>query len=334
MSKPVNCNDRVIRALGFLLVLLVAGCGSPEQNAQKYYESGMELIEKKDDLGARLELLKAIKYKSDKVEVWKALAGVDERTKSSSLFMDLRRIVELDPNDLDARLKLARIMVGGGAPEAALKVVDATNEGEKPNAALHALRSIILLRTNDSSGAVREAQRAVEIDPGNVDAVSLLASKKLSDGDADGALKLLDAVTIDPKDETRISLQKMQIYVKKGNLPQAEGMLRKVIFLNAQEPAYHSQLIQLLVAQRRFDEAEKEFRARVEANPVDSKAGLDLVRFLNLAKGPDAARTELEGRIKAGGDVFDYQIALQELDVAQNKISDATQPLKPLHNTT
>src|ERR1700722_19705218 len=261
MSKPVNCNDRVIRALGFLLVLLVAGCGSPEQNAQKYYESGMSLIEKKDDLGARLELLKAVKYKSDKVEVWKALAGVDERTKATSLFLDLRRIVELDPNDLDARLKLARIMVGGGAAEAALKVVDATNEGDKPSAALHALRSIILLRTNDSPGAVREAQRAVEIDPGNVDAVSLLASKKLSDGDADGALKLLDAVTIDPKDETRISLQKMQIYVKKGNLPQAEGMLRKVIFLNAQEPAYHSQLIQLLVAQRRFDEAEKEFRA-------------------------------------------------------------------------
>src|SRR3984885_14339743 len=321
------------RILIFLPVVFIAGCGSPEQNAQAYYESGMALIEKKDDLGARLELLNAVKYKSDKVEVWRALAGIDERTKAQSLFLDLRRIVELDPSDLDARLKLARIMVGGGAAEAALKVVEAANEGEKPNAALHALRSIILLRTNDSSGAVREAQGAFEIDPGNVDAVSLLASKKLSDGDADGALKLLDTVTIDPKDETRISLQKMQIYAKKGNLPQAESMLRKVISLNPQEPAYHSQLIQLLVAQRRFDEAEKEFRARVEANPVDSKTGLDLVRFLNLVKGPDAARTELAGRIKAGGDVFDYQIALAELDFAQNKITDATQTLQALANT-
>jgi tetratricopeptide (TPR) repeat protein len=321
------------RVIVFLPVAFVAACGSPEQSAQGYYESGLALIEKKDDLGARLELLKAVKYKSDKVEVWRALAGIDERTGANSLFLDLRRIVELDPNDLDARLKLARIMVGGGAAEAALKVVDAGKEGERPSAALHALRAVILLRTNDGAGAIREAQRAFEIDPGNVDAVSLLASKKLSDGDADGALKLLDTVTVDPKDETRISLQKMQIYAKKGDLPRAESLLRKVISLNPKEPAYHSQLIQLLVAQRRFDEAEKEFRKRVEANPADSKAGLDLVRFLSLVKGPDVARTELEARIKAGGDVFDYQIALAELNFAQNKLDDATQALKALSST-
>jgi hypothetical protein len=109
-----------LRFMAMLPVVVVAGCGSPEQRAQGYYESGMALVEKKDDLAARQELLKAIKYNSDKVEVWRALAGIDERTKAQSLFLDLRRIVELDPPDLDARLKLARIMVGGGAAEAAL----------------------------------------------------------------------------------------------------------------------------------------------------------------------------------------------------------------------
>ena len=96
---------RASRLLVVLPVAFIAGCGSPEQRAQSYYESGMALIEKKDDLAARLELLKAVKYKSDKVEVWRALAGIDERTKAKSLFLDLRRIVELDPNDLDCTTK-------------------------------------------------------------------------------------------------------------------------------------------------------------------------------------------------------------------------------------
>src|SRR5207247_4335122 len=116
----------------------------------------------------------------------------------------LKRLIELDPNDLDARLRLAQIMISGGAAETALPVLEAATE-EKPNAQLHALEAIVFLRTKHSAGAVQVAQRAVEIDPGNVDAVSVLASKKLADGDADAALKLLESLTIEPKDETSIS---------------------------------------------------------------------------------------------------------------------------------
>jgi cellulose synthase operon protein C len=318
------------RLLMVLPIVLVTGCGSPEQRAQGYYESGMALIAKKDDLNARVELLKAVKYNSNKIEVWRALAGIDERTKANSLFLDLRRIVELDPNDLDARLKLARIMIAGGAADAALKVIDDGKEGEKPNSALHALRAVAFLKTNDSAGASREAQKAYEIDPSNVDAASLVASKKLADGDADGALKLLDSLTVDPKDETRVSLQKIQIYAKKGDLPRAEALLRKVISLNPQETSHQSQLIQLLMAERKFDDAEEEFRARASANPTDSNAALDLVRFLRVEKGPAAAQAELEARIKAGGNVFDYQIALAEIDLIQNKPTEAIRLLQAL----
>src|SRR6266849_10810656 len=194
MMKSVY-SARSVRLLYSLPLILLAGCGSPEERAQGFYEKGMELIAKKDDLGARVQLLSAAKYKADRVDVWRALVGVEERLKSGpSVFQGLRRVVELDPNDLDARVKLARIMVGGGANDAALKIVEAAKAGDKPSAPLHALKASILLRTNDTAGAVREAQRALEIDTRNVDATMLVAVKKVADGDADGALKMLNAL--------------------------------------------------------------------------------------------------------------------------------------------
>jgi cellulose synthase operon protein C len=319
-----------LKGIAILSVVGLAGCGSPESKAQNYYERGMALIAKNDDLNARLELLNAVKYKADKVEVWRALAGIDERTKAQSLFTDLRRIVELDPSDLDARLKLARIMVAGGAAEGASKILADAKEGDKPNADFHALKSAVLARTNDPAGALKEAQRAMEIDPNNVEAVGYVAARKAAGGDADGALKLLDALHPNPKDEPRIDAEKIQILLRKGDLQKAEPLLRKVVAQDPKQPALRNELIQVLIAQRRFDEAEKEFRARIEADPQDSKAGLDLVRFLNSVKGPEAARAELDARIKAGGDVFDYQMALAQFEAGQGKVDEATQLLQTL----
>ena len=65
-----------LQSIVILSMLGLAGCGSPETKAQNYYDRGMALIAKNDDLSARLELLNAVKYKSDKVEAWRALAGI------------------------------------------------------------------------------------------------------------------------------------------------------------------------------------------------------------------------------------------------------------------
>ncbi len=289
----INCFDKSIWSLFALSAVVLAGCGSPEQRFQGYYEKGMELIAKNEDVKARVELLNAVKYKSDKIEVWRALAGVDKRTGAAqSEFQDLRRVVELDPNDLDARLKLVRMMINGGAADGALRLLEVANEGERPNAEFHALKALALARTRDNAQAMQEAQITLKIDSGNVDAILLVASKRLADGDTDGALKLLDSAS---KDDPRVSLLKLQGLTRKGKLPEAEELLRGLVTKNPQELTLRNQLVQLYIAEKRLDQAEKELREIASVSPADSKSQLNLVRFLITFKGAKAGQDELEG---------------------------------------
>jgi tetratricopeptide (TPR) repeat protein len=322
-------------------VLLVSACGSPEQRSQGYYDRGIALIEKKDDLAARLELLNALKFKGDKIEAWRALAGIDERTKAyQALFQDLRRIVELDPNDIDARLKLGKMLLAGGAPDAALRIVEGAGDAANQNPGLHTLKAAILVKLRDASGGLLEARKATELDPGDVDAAIMLASEKLSKGDADGAMQIISAPTIASKSDPRVEQIRAQIFAQKGDLTQAENILHKLIDQNPQDIGLRGQLVRIYVALRRFDDAEKELRTIATANRDNIGAELDVVRFITGVKGLAGAREELVTRIKAGGDVFPYQMALADLDFVQGKFDDSvallegliTAPGSPEHN--
>lgn len=322
--------SRLVRRAGPVVAVLVllTGCETPEQRSQGYYERGMELLAKNDDLNARVQLTTSLKFNANRVEAWRAVAGIDERTKASgSYFQDLRRIVELDPKDIDARLRLARIMFANNGSAAALKLLDAAGEGDKPRADFHALRAAIFLKTNDAPAAAREAEQAISIEPGNLEALMVLASGQYSRGDLDGALQRLNAVAAESRDDPRIALLKIQIFERKGDLTQAEALLKKLV---GTQPQLRGQLIQLHIAQRRFDDAEKELRDLAAANPADSRAGLDVIRFLLSFRGASAARDELSAKIKAGGDVFPYQMALVDLDFAQGNLTDSVSSLDSL----
>jgi cellulose synthase operon protein C len=323
------------RLLASLPLLVLLGCGSPEERAQGYYVKGMQLIEKKDDLNARVALHTSLTYKSDRVDVWRALVGIEERLKNGpAIFQDLRRVVELDPKDLEARVKLARMVLAGGATESASRLIEVASDNDKPYAPFHALKASISIRSGDPNGAMREAQRALEIDPKNVDANLLVAAKKATDGDNDGALKQLGAFNVsDPSENLRISLERIQILARKGDTAQAEALLRKLIADNPKNDRLRAQLVQLYLSSKRFDDAERELRLAADGAPTDTKLGMNLVRFLLSAKGAKAARDELGARIKAGGDVFDYQVALADLDFAEGNVEAATQSLKGLAGT-
>jgi tetratricopeptide (TPR) repeat protein len=334
MFRPSGKSSPKALALSACLVvaaIALGGCSSREQRAESYYKRGMSYIEQKDFVKARIELRNALQINGNMLAAWQALAQMDEKDRNwQALAGDLRKVVELDPKDANSKLRFGRLLLMGGAFDQALKMANEAGEEAPQNVQVLALKAAVLFKLKDADGAVSTAQKALEIEPGNVEASVVLAAAKYMQGDPQGALKVIDEIKPDSKDDLGVMFLEINIFDRLGEMDQVEKLLRKLVDLYPKEPAFRAQLIRFYVAHKRNDDAEKELRAVVAANPTDAGAELNLVMLLGQIKGTAAAREELVKRIAAGGDVFPYQLALTKIDFAQGHFEDSEKLLKTL----
>ena len=320
-------------------VILLVGCSSEEDRARSYYERGMKFVAEQDTTKAAIEFRNAVKLETNLIEGWKALAAADEANGDwRHVIADMRTIVELVPSDVSAKLKLGKLVLHAGSPYEALSLANAGLDLDDRNAGLHALKAAAALKLDNQTEAIHEAETALEFDPTNADALMLLAIDRLGKGDVKGSLSLLQdpAVAQEKNLENNVSFQllKIKLLGQTGDSKGAEAALNKLVELNPLEPGYRKLLVNFYVEHRRTDDAEKELRGLAADSSANSEAALDLVRFLyTIKKDPVAARQELNARIRAGGDVFPYQMALADMDLADGKLAEGRQLLEGLVST-
>jgi cellulose synthase operon protein C len=305
--------------------------GTPEDDARSYYEHGVKLAEQHDYAKAVIELRNALRLNKNMLPAWRSLAQIEEATQHwDDLIRSLQSVVSLAPADVDARIKLVKLLALSGRVYQALELINTDDEADSRNGEILGLKAAILYKINDRLGAVRQAQQALAVDPGNADALVVLASVRMASGDLKGALQFLEKDAAISATDLGIQLLKLKIFEQLGESQQFESLLRQLTELHPKEGAFRQQLIKFYVDQHRMDDAEKEARARVRENPTNPETELDLVRLLYAAKGATAARQELIARIDAGGEVFPYQIALADFDFSQGNFAEAEQRIQNL----
>ena len=312
-----------------LIALQLAACGSPEDRAQRYYESGEKLLAAHEDQKAGVEFRNALKLKKDFLPAWRGLAKTEESAQNwGGLASVLRGILDLDPSDQATRVKLVKLLIAGNAPDQASKLLSAATDDN--TAELHALKAIVALKLKDNDTAINEAQATLKIEPGNVDALAVLATDRIIQGDLPGALQLLSRNPQTQDKDVGTQLLRLKIYAQMKDYATSESIIKNLIQAYPQNALYQKQLVNLYIAQHRTDDAEKELRGIVAASPKDTQLGLALIRFMYATKGAAAARQEIVARINAGGDVFPYQLALAGFDYDQGNVSDSLKLLEQL----
>lgn len=302
---------RMFRAFLGLLILssafLLAGCESREEKAERYFKSGMEYLEKGDEERALIEFQNVFQYNGLHKEARRTYADIKLRQgKVQEAYSQYLRLIEQYPDTADVRVILAELAIRSGNWEEAERhgreALRLTPEDPRARSVGVMLdyRQAVLAKDEAARGRVAaEAQTLLQARPDDDIARQVVLDNLLTGPDPMAAMPVLDqAIAADP---ARLDMQmtKLSLLARSGDLAAVGTQLKAMYGLFPDNAEVQGALIGWYMSQNDLDGAEaflRQVAGEPTANPDRHAA---LIQFLQLQRGPEAARTELDALIAA-----------------------------------
>ncbi len=322
------------RGLACLAFLVIVGCESPEEKVQSHYEDGLELLEEGKHVKAGLEFRNALQINGKFVPALFGMSMVEEKAGNlQGVRGFLNRVIDLDPKHFEANVRLGRIRLLEGRIDKALELSDTSMGLKADDAGALSLRAAVLYKLDDKEGAISAAKKSLEIEPGNNDAISVLAAERIAAGKVLEAIAYLDqGLELDEKSIT-LQLIKIQALDSIEEDDAAEKVLEQLVGFYPEQKGFKTALVRLYISHERIEAAEKLVRAIAEELPDDLNASLDVVRFVRSLRGAEAGEIEFERLIAEGGPhEFSFRLGLAGLQFAAGKRDEAKKILTDIIN--
>jgi tetratricopeptide (TPR) repeat protein len=281
------------------LLLLAAGCDrDPKVARQKFLDKGNDYFKRDKYKEASIMYRRALQRDLRFGEAWYRLGLTNMRLGLlGEAHRDFVRATELDPNNLDASVQLANILVDAyhSDPrsyhrlEADVRdVVAALRKRDPDNYDAHRLDGTLAAVDRDYPLAIAELKKASDLKPGSPEVTYLL----------------------------------MQSLVASGQPEEAEKYGLRLVAVKKDAGAIYDKLEEIYLRSNRLDRAEDTLKQKV-ANIPDGINLVELARFYYLTKRPADATATLnrligdhkkypDGHLLAG----DYYASIREFDSA------------------
>lgn len=304
MKKPISN-----LLITLCLIVAVSGCSTPEEKAEKYYQRGMELLDKDPDR-AKLEFQNALQLKKSMPKAMYALGVIAERKGDfKATYSLMNEVIEKDPSNIDALVKTGQILLAAGKVDLALDRSNRAFEVDKNNVSALNLRAAIQLKLNDVKGALEYANQALSKDPSNQDAYILLATERLSAHDNLKALEYLDKALSKNEKNLAVQLIRVKVIESLDKTADVDQSFKKMIQLFPDKAVVRQSYAQFLLKHNRQPEAEQQLREIAQAS-TELGPKLDVVRLITATKGVDSGRLELESYVKKEPENYELAFAL------------------------
>jgi tetratricopeptide (TPR) repeat protein len=198
-----------------------------------------------------------------------------------------------EPDNGNALLLYVRGLLAQGALERAATELKQLAARYPRSAAVHTQEGMLLARRNDSAGARREFERALELQPDGLEAFGGLVALDMAARNVPAARARVDAKLASNPTPALLTLA-ARVYAAGNDLPNAERLLRQAISLDNGFVSAYGALAQLYIFEHKLDDARAEFEAVAERTPK-SVAAQTMIGVLLEAKGDvEGARDRFE----------------------------------------
>jgi tetratricopeptide (TPR) repeat protein len=196
--------------------------------------------------------------------------------------------VDIMPDDIDARLTLARaLMVRESDIDRAAAQVRLLLQALPSSAAVHELHGELAIAKGDMATATQAFERALALDPTSWGSLTQLVTMDVKAKRLAKARVRVDAALAKSPNATEALLLAAKTYAANGNSPVAEKYLKRTIELDASNLQAYMTLAGLYLIDRRLDDARDEFIQIAQREP-GSVAPATMVGIISEAQGDRA----------------------------------------------
>jgi tetratricopeptide (TPR) repeat protein len=287
------------RSLRILLCVLVialfalAGCTNPEKAKNEYLRRGETFLKEARYQEASIEFRNAIQIDEKFAAAhWGLALAFEGLQRFPESIDELKRTMDLDPNHLDSRVKLANYYLVGKPPQLAAAEQLANDVLQKNPYHIEGiiLRASVLSAQNKSAEEVlAEINRAIGLDPQRI--------------------------------ETYLSLARF--HLNRNDAGKAEETFRRAISINEGSALAHTQFGSFLAQMNRLDEAEREMRRAVEVEPGNRDSHLSLASFYLANKRFDKAEESYAALARLSSGRVDGRAVLADFYASVNRLDEA-----------
>jgi len=272
--------NHLVKILLSALIVILQGCGNTE-DSKDHLEKGVEYLKKGEYKKAELELKTSSQSDKNIAETYYYLALLDEKNRNIKVMKEnLLKAIELDPNHLEARVKLGNLLLLMGEDEAASKQIEFLSQNFGQNLDVKSLKSTLFFKQEKIDEALAIINDVLTTSPNNSGALSLKSAIFAKQGKSKDAIALVDqAIISDPKNLS-LHLLRLQFHAKDKDTAAVLNDYHSLINEFPKNKDLKILFVKELLGMGKEDEAEKVLRNVIADTPDDVQPKILLLEFL------------------------------------------------------